>query len=82
MAVLGIVVGYFAMVAVFPIGLSVLISSPSASATEASTKSSSVVAAIAVCIHCCTEVAVGIADVLCNRCSGCLLLDGGNNVFN
>ena len=50
----------------------VVISLPSAATTEASS-----VADTCVCIHCSAEVAIGIADVLCDCCSSCLLLDSG-----
>ena len=81
MTVLSIMVCHFAVVVISLVELPV-ISSPSAATTEASAKTSSVAAAIFVCIHCSIEVAIGIADVFCDCRNSCLLLGGGNNFFN
>ena len=71
-AVLGVVVCHLAVVAVFPVRL---ISSPMATASEAMAVAGVIVACA--CIHGSVEVAIWIADVLCDCCSGGLLLDGG-----
>ena len=87
MTVFGVVVCHFAVVAIFLVRLPVpatVVSPPSAAASETSAKTSTVAAAIAVCIcvHGSTEVAIGIADVLCDCCSGSLLLDRGYHFFD